>query len=121
MAECSMSLAISPVLHCAYYGVRPWLDPEVVGSSLPVRYDPFNAGIAYVFIEKAGGWIECRSEHYAIFRGLTERQIQIITEELRQRRNLHGKQINARMLALFIQEVLQEEKTLKATKATLLS
>src|SRR5215213_1407097 len=25
MAECSMSLAISPVLHCAYYGVRPCL------------------------------------------------------------------------------------------------
>lgn len=108
-------------INSIYYMHPSMLDPELVGSSIPVRYDPFNAGIAYVFIQKAGGWIECRSEHYAVFRGMTERQLQIATEELRQRRNLHGKQINARMLALFIQEVFQEEKTLKVTKATLLS
>src|SRR3989304_2135891 len=78
------------------------LDPEVEKTQVPVRYDPFDAGTAYAFIK--GRWAHCLSEHYAIFAGRSERDIQLTTAELRKRNHLHGQQftITARKLADFL-------------------
>jgi len=91
-----------------------------IGADVHVRYDPFDAGIAYAYIEKAGGWIRCESEYYYIFRGMAERQIEVATAELRQRKRLHNRQISGRILALFIEEVKLEEKELSKQKELLL-
>jgi hypothetical protein len=44
-------------LHYLYYWSDAFLDPEAEGTQLPVRYDPFDAGIAYAFVKKR--WVRC--------------------------------------------------------------
>lgn len=85
------------------------LDPEVEKAQVPIRYDPFDAGVAYAFIK--GRWVQCLSEHYAIFAGRSEREIQLATTELRKRNQLHGQQftITARKLADFLTSLEAEE------------
>lgn len=85
------------------------LDPEVEKTQVPVRYDPFDAGVAYAFIK--GRWVQCLSEHYAIFAGRSEREIQLATAELRKRHHLHSQQftISARKLADFLTSLEAEE------------
>lgn len=85
------------------------LDPEVEKMQVPVRYDPFDAGIAYAFIKSR--WVQCLSEHYAIFAGRSEREIQLATAELRKRKQLHGQRltITARKLADFLTSLEAEE------------
>jgi putative transposase len=82
-------------------------------TQAPVRYDPFNAGIAYAFIK--GHWVQCLSEHYAIFAGRSEREIQLATAELRKRNQLHGQQftLTARKLADFLSSLEAEELLLE--------
>ena len=89
------------------------LNPEVEKMQVPVRYDPFDAGIAYAFIK--GRWVQCLSEHYAIFTGRSEREIQLATAELRKRNQLHGQRltITARKLADFLTSLEAEELLLE--------
>ena len=89
------------------------LDPEVEKMQVPVRYDPFDAGIAYAFIK--GRWVQCLSEHYAIFTGRSEREIQLASAELRKRNQLHGQRltITARKLADFLTSLEAEELLLE--------
>jgi transposase InsO family protein len=90
-----------------------FLDPEVEKTQVPVRYDPFDAGVAYAFTK--GHWVHCLSEHYAIFTGHSEREIQLATAELRKRGQLHGQQfaITARKLADFLSSLEAEELLLQ--------
>ena len=76
--------------------------PELEKKQLPVRYDPFDMGHAYVLIN--GQSFECISEYYTIFRGRSEREIQIASEELHRRNHLHSQHftITAAKLAQFI-------------------
>lgn len=53
------------------------------GSQIPVRYDPFDMGIAYVFVQ--GRWIQCISEYRAVFACRSEREIDLATKALRKR------------------------------------
>ena len=89
------------------------LDPEVGKMQVPIRYDPFDAGIAYAFIK--GHWVQCLSEHYAIFAGRSEREIQLATAELRKRNQLHRQRltITARKLADFLASLEAEELLLE--------
>jgi len=67
--------------------IRYWCDafrsPAVQGSQVPVRYDPFNMGIAYAFVQ--GQWIQCISEYRAVFAGRSEREIDLATKALHKR------------------------------------
>ena len=89
------------------------LDPEVGNTQVPVRYDPFDAGTAYAFVKDR--WVQCLSEHYAIFVGRSEREIQLSTAELRKRNQLHGQRltITARKLADFLTSLEAEELLLE--------
>lgn len=95
-----------------YYWTEAFRDPEVERSSVEVRYDPFDAGIAYAFVR--GVWAKCHSEYYSILRNHSEREIKVVTEELRRRRKLHSLQFNvtAKKLAEFIESVEAEEQLL---------
>ncbi|MCE7990308.1 MAG: integrase, partial [Caldilinea sp. CFX5] len=44
--------------------------PDIRGTLVPVRYDPFNAGIAYAYLNKE--WVRCTSEYFAVFNNRTE-------------------------------------------------
>jgi putative transposase len=108
---------VMPRLGVKIRGLCYWsdalLDPEVEKTQVPVRYDPFNAGIAYAFIK--GRWVQCLSEHYASFAERSEREIQLATAELRKRHHLHGQQftITARKLADFLTSLEAEELLLE--------
>ena len=56
---------------------------------MEVRYDPFDIGVAYALI--GGEWVECHSEEYASLRGHTERELAIVTRELRQQNRQSGR------------------------------
>lgn len=98
-----------------YYWSDVFRQPGVEGTVVPVRYNPFNAGTAYAYVN--GLWERCVSEYYAVFQGRTEREMAMATAALRQRKRLDRQQveINAKTLAAFLasvegQEVLLEQQ-----------
>ena len=92
--------------NCAEFG-----HPGVMGTKVPARYDPFNAGIAWAFVE--GKWRMCMSEHYAIFSAYSERAIRFASERLHlmDRRSGQAILINAERLAHFLMGAEGEEAT----------
>ncbi|WP_172848487.1 Mu transposase C-terminal domain-containing protein [Burkholderia pseudomallei] len=80
-----------------------------IGERVPVRFDPFNMGIAYAYIENK--WHECHSEHYVVFRGRSQREVQLASERLREKFRLAGTQesVNAHRLADFLTTAEAEE------------
>jgi hypothetical protein len=92
-----------------YYWCDAFRDPSVERTALPVRYDPFDVGIAYAFVHDR--WVRCISEQYARLAGRSEREIQLATEELRRRQTQHGQRlpIRARQLAEFLVSLDAEE------------
>jgi putative transposase len=96
-----------------YYWSDAFLDPDVEGTQVPVRYDPFDAGVAYAFIRKR--WVRCISEHHAQFAGRSEREIQLASAELRRRQQRHNQQfrVTARELADFLASIGGEEVVLE--------
>ena len=95
-----------------YYWCEAFRDPEVQCAAVPIRYDPFDAGLAYAFVRKQ--WLQCHSEYYAVLKGRSEREIMLATNELHQRRRNHSADftVTARQLAEFLQSVEAEEKLL---------
>lgn len=102
----------------AYYWCAKFRDPKVENSEVEVRYDPFNIGVAYAFINN--NWQKCRAEQYSVFNGKTEKQLKIIAEELRQKKKLHSTNgvITAKMIAEFIldSEDIEEKLALEMYK-----
>ena len=77
-----------------------------------MRYDPFDAGVAYVFV--GGHWAQCNSEYYVAFRGRSEKEIALASAELRRQQECHsqGLEITAKKLAGFLASVESEEALL---------
>lgn len=96
-----------------HYWTDEFRHPEVVGKQVRVRYDPFDAGKAYAFVN--GSWRECISEHYKTFRNRSEREVKIATDELRQRKKLHGKntETSSGSVARFIESMEADKVLLK--------
>ena len=95
-----------------YYWAESLRDPTLEHSQVGVRYDPFDAGLAYVF---AGGhWAQCHSEYYLAFRGRSEKEIALASAELRRQQQCHsqGLEITAKKLAAFLASVESEEALL---------
>lgn len=88
-------------------------DPEIENTWVDIRYDPFNAGIAYAYIR--GQWLECISEYYPLFKGRSEKEICLATAEMK-RRNLNhhsNYKIRAKQLGNFLAKVEAEEVLLE--------
>jgi transposase InsO family protein len=100
-------------LHRIYYWSDAFLDAALEHTSLPVRFDPFDAGVAYAFVK--GRWVRCISEYYARFAGRSEREIQLATMELRRRHQCHAQHftVTARKLAEFLVSLEAEEALLE--------
>jgi putative transposase len=100
----------------AYYWSEKFRQPNIENSNVEVRYDPFNIGIAYAYINNK--WEKCISEQYTIFNGKTEKQLKLITEELRKKKKLRStnSSITAKMIARFILEAEEIEEKLGLEK-----
>ena len=40
---------------------------------MAVRYDPFDAGAAYAYVERQ--WVRCCSEYHTVFQGRSQKEI----------------------------------------------
>lgn len=85
-----------------YYRCHELHDRALEGKQLPIRYDPFDISTAYVRIR--GMWVRCLSEHYTSFQYCTERQLKIVSQEIRRKDSklLKGRALSAKQLADFI-------------------
>lgn len=92
-----------------HYWSNAFRDPVIQKTWVDVRYDPFNAGVAYAYIR--GQWVECISEYYCVFKGRSEKEILLATEELHKRLKNHSKkfQLRAKHLANFLSSTEAEE------------
>ncbi len=78
-----------------------------------MRFDPFDFGTAFAFVHRQ--WITCHSEHYLVFRGRSQREVMLATQELKRLRQNHGREYNitGSRLAEFLQSIEAEEKLLQ--------
>jgi hypothetical protein len=99
-------------VHHLHYWSNAFRDPRVEQTRVPVRYDPYDISVAYAYV--ANCWVTCHSEHYATFRGRSEREVKLATAELRKRMQNHSRNLplTARRLADFIVSVESEESFL---------
>jgi hypothetical protein len=95
-----------------YYWSDHFRNPTWETRQVPVRYDPFDIGTAYAFVD--GQWVECYSECYTVLHGRSEREVHLASEELRKRGENHSRKfvITARKLAEFLESVEVEEAIL---------
>jgi putative transposase len=95
-----------------YYWSEHFRNPAWETKRVPIRYDPFDVGTAYAFVD--GQWVECHSEYYTVLCGHSEREVHLASEELRKRRQNHSRQfeITAKRLAEFLESVEVEERIL---------
>jgi len=95
-----------------YYWSEHFRNPAWETQQVSVRYDPFDVGTAYAFVD--GQWVECHSEYYSILHGRSEREVHLVSEELRKRSENHSGHflITARKIAEFLESVEVEEAIL---------
>ena len=87
-----------------YYQNELFSERELVGQSVPIRYDPFNIGVLYAFV--LGQWLPCQSQFYAQLQGRSERELAIITAELRKsaQGDKESHDLSAARLAAFLEK-----------------
>jgi putative transposase len=95
-----------------YYWHDAFRDPRLTRRQVPVRYDPFDIGIAYAFVRDQ--WVLCHSEQYATLAGYSERARHLITQRLRERARSHGRSfsVSAAQLAQFLGSIEAQEVVL---------
>jgi putative transposase len=108
------------------YWCEAMRDPTVEGKQVKVRYDPFDVSIGYARID--GRWRECITP-YTEFAGCSERELQLLTEELRKRNRLqYGREqieLTQKQLATFrrdnttVEAILSQQRHDRETKAAL--
>ncbi|BCM24152.1 Mu transposase C-terminal domain-containing protein [Methyloradius palustris] len=92
------------------YWCAEFRDPQLQGKDVPVRYDPDDASVVYLYIN--GRWMECISPLAAIFSRRSVKQIDLITKQMRSKDRMMGRKqsITAERIAHFIQYAEAEGK-----------
>ena len=108
------------------YWCEAMRDATVEETQVKVRYDPFDVSIGYARID--GRWRECITP-YTEFAGCSERELQLLTEELRKRNHLqYGRdqvELTQKQLATFrrdnatVEAILSQQRHDRETKAAL--
>lgn len=100
-------------------GLQYWNEcmrsPSVVGQTVPVRYEAFDLGFAYAYID--GQWMECTADNFLQVHGRSERERNLIVDEWREQQRQHNSKratLNGTLLAQFLREVEQDEAWLLA-------
>lgn len=95
-----------------FYWHAAFRDPRTVGTTVDIRYDPFDISRAYAYVD--GGWQLCRSEYQALFERRTEREIATLSQEIIGMMLLAGtrRQIRAAELAHHLAGIRQTEAVL---------
>ncbi len=95
-------------------GLQYWHEcmrsPTVFGQTVPVRYEPYNMGFAYAYID--GQWIECIADAFLQVHGRSEHEWNLILEEWREHQRQHNLKrvtLNGLRLAEFLQKLEKDE------------
>jgi putative transposase len=101
-------------------------DATVEGTQVKVRYDPFDVSVGYAYID--GKWRSCDCP-YTEFAGCSERELQLLTEELRKRNRITSSreqtEITQKRLAVFRREnddmetILRQQRHDRESRAAL--
>jgi putative transposase len=99
-------------IHYLYYWHDALRHPDVERAQVPVRYDPFDIGIAYAYCH--GQWVRCLSQYYRVVHGHSVKELALATTVLRQqaRQAHHTAAITALRLAEFLADVQAHEHVL---------
>jgi putative transposase len=100
-------------IHSVYYWSDAFRPATIEHTQVPVRYDPFDIGRAYAFVQ--GRWVCCISEYYLQFKGHSERELLLATVELRKQQHNHAKQVSitAKRLAELLAQASAHEGVLR--------
>ncbi|WP_373526256.1 Mu transposase C-terminal domain-containing protein [Nostoc sp.] len=100
-------------INSIYYWSNSFRDPQIENTSVQIRYDPFNIGIAYAFVR--GQWVQCISQYYTELQGRSEKELKLASIELRKRSSNHAQQskVSAKKLAEFLASVEAQEALLQ--------
>jgi putative transposase len=95
-------------------GLQYWHEcmrsPSVAGTTVPVRYEPYNMGFAYAYID--GQWVECIADAFLQVHGRSEHEWNLILEEWREHQRQHTQKrvtLNGKLLAEFLHELEKDE------------
>ncbi|UCV09418.1 integrase catalytic domain-containing protein [Dechloromonas denitrificans] len=96
-----------------YYWCPAFRNPKLARADVPVRYDPNDKSVAMVWLKDH--WETCQSEYADIFRGRTEKEIDLITQEITAQNKLTGQRrtINASLIAKYLSGTCATEKLLQ--------
>lgn len=99
-------------LHYLYYWSDAFRNPELERTKVPVRYDPFDVGVAYAYIQ--GRWVKCISQYYSVFSGRSEKELLLASTEIKQLAKITrtNQTISAKRLADFLNNVQEHENLL---------
>lgn len=95
-----------------HYWTLAFKDPQYAGKNVPVRYDPFDKSVAFAWLKDH--WAPCQSEYTNVFRGRSEKEIAIASQELRaiNKRTGERRAINAALIADYLTRTDATEKRL---------
>ena len=99
-------------VHYLSYWHEVFRRPDVVRTVVPVRYDPFDISVAYAYVHER--WVECVTPAYGQFHGHSERELLLVTAELRARnRQSHvTTPLTAARIAAFLAKIEAHEAIL---------
>ncbi len=101
-------------VHYLLYWHEVFRRPEVVGTQVDIRYDPFDVSRAYAYVR--GRWVECvtAATFFGVFQGHSERELELAAAELRaQNRRTHRTDpITVTRLAAFLAKIEAHEAVL---------
>ena len=94
-----------------YYWHEAFRHPAVERTPVPVRYDPFDLGVAYAYVQDH--WVRCISQYYAQFQGYSEKARLLAAAEWRQRQQARTPlRMTAKHLAEFLAKATDHEALL---------
>ena len=95
-----------------YYWNDAFKSPTLENTSVHVRFNPFDMAYACAYID--GKWVDLVSEYAVQFKGRSEREIKLISAEIRERqRKTHERRnVNAERIAAYMEEADQTERIL---------
>ncbi len=96
------------------YWCEAMRDPTVENRQVKVRYDPFNVSVGFAYIDHK--WRKCDCP-YTEFTGCSERELQLLAEELRKRNRITSgreqTELTQKQLAAFRRENVEIETLLR--------
>lgn len=106
-----------------HYYNEAFRDHEIERKQVPVRYDPFDLGVAFAFVK--GRWVRCVSGH--AFTGRSEKEVMLASAELRRRNQYSSEQyrLTSAQMGRFLtsteaEEALQQQRLQDAERKDVL-